>query len=222
MHGLNLKHVSDMTTLVKLGPAGKSSSNSCTAWDETRKITHILISYETAGSSSTRNIGCIRSLQFHYQAGGVRGNSPVYGKHDSDSKCFTMVYSYFQLFLLVKCNSIIIGTDCITCSINFNNKTLIRLMLQIKLDGASEYITGLNGRIWCEEYPDEKWISLLTIETNKRKYGPFGNSPRLLNRDPEFNFQFGPSNQFGGFHSTFGNPGSRFTRLTSIGVYVKP
>ncbi|XP_021730457.1 jacalin-related lectin 2-like [Chenopodium quinoa] len=83
----------------------------------------------------------------------------------------------------------------------------------VTLDGPSEYITGLKGNLYDYHNCSDKWISSLTIETNKNSYGPSG-KPNA--GEKEF------KNQFGGFHGTFGNPGFISTRLTSIGVYVKP
>ncbi|XP_021730454.1 inactive protein RESTRICTED TEV MOVEMENT 1-like [Chenopodium quinoa] len=76
-------------------------------------------------------------------------------------------------------------------------------------DYKFEYITGLSGNYSPSE------IKSMTIKTNRKKYGPFGSKEEL---NTKFNFEFGPSNRFGGFYGTYSTNG----RITSIGVYVKP
>lgn len=80
----------------------------------------------------------------------------------------------------------------------------------VMLDYPSEYITGIDGRSSCSR------VDGLRIKTNKREYGVFGYYEFNSNQKP-FSFQFGPENQFGGFHGTHDS-----NILTSIGVYFKP
>ncbi|XP_021862553.1 inactive protein RESTRICTED TEV MOVEMENT 1-like [Spinacia oleracea] len=107
----------------------------------------------------------------------------------------------------------------------------------ITLKDYTEYITGLTGYCTgrlgfgfglCNDEEEYTWISSFTIETNKRKYGPFGHpGQKSRSGDDTFEFQIGPGNQFGGFYGSFGcvpvqSGIDHEVALTSIGVYLKP
>ncbi|XP_042498809.1 inactive protein RESTRICTED TEV MOVEMENT 1-like [Macadamia integrifolia] len=81
----------------------------------------------------------------------------------------------------------------------------------IDIDYPSEFITGISGYNWYW-YKNELALKSLTIETNRRKFGPFGEQV-----GKSFCIQMGTNRCFAGFH---GRSNSSFVH--SIGVYIKP
>lgn len=52
------------------------------------------------------------------------------------------------------------------------------------LDWPEEYFTSLSGTTYFEGSHDSYWITSLSFETNKRKYGPYG--PKVTSNTFEF------------------------------------
>ncbi|KAK9665133.1 hypothetical protein RND81_14G092800, partial [Saponaria officinalis] len=78
----------------------------------------------------------------------------------------------------------------------------------------NEFITNLRGSYGTKDQKKGQGITSLTIETNLTIYGPFGNTGPNY---PKFEIDFGPENEFAGFHGT-----SSQDIVTSIGVYLRP
>ncbi|XP_056694806.1 jacalin-related lectin 3-like [Spinacia oleracea] len=62
---------------------------------------------------------------------------------------------------------------------------------------TNEYVTGISGI-----YHNSDGLTSLSIQTNRRTLGPFGNSTEHW-FTTRFSYQFGPTNRFGGFYGSF-------------------
>ncbi|XP_057248183.1 jacalin-related lectin 24-like [Beta vulgaris subsp. vulgaris] len=83
--------------------------------------------------------------------------------------------------------------------------------------GLGEYITCLSGTYESGAgHGIHNQVISITIHTSNKKYGRFGGGYSVKVPTHEFSYQFGPKDQFGGFHGSF-----RDGKLESIGVYVK-
>ncbi|CAI9298266.1 unnamed protein product [Lactuca saligna] len=80
----------------------------------------------------------------------------------------------------------------------------------VTFDYPSEYLTSLSGR-----YNDDGQLTSIVFGTNKRKYGPFGQTS--TSTKGEFNYKFGTRSSFAGFYGTV-----LYGLVYAIGVYVKP
>ncbi|XP_043714900.1 jacalin-related lectin 3-like [Telopea speciosissima] len=80
----------------------------------------------------------------------------------------------------------------------------------VEIDYPSEFLTGISG--YKDSLFSDYMVKSLTFETNRRKFGPFGQE-----EGTHFCIELGSKRFFGGFHGT-----SDSNYLLSIGVYVKP